>query len=242
MAKWVKIRRLLLLISVIIFPVTMNYLSPVVSMMGAKDGFVTGAVINFGLMFIFAMLLGRLWCGWACAGAGLGELCMRTNDQPANIKKLDIVKYFVWAIWLGMLIFFLTSAGFKGINYFYKTENIISVDEPFKYIPYFAVVATFFIFSFTAGRRATCHTICWMAPFMIFGKKFGKLLRLPQLGMKSSPEKCVNCHACDKVCPMSLPVTELVHAKNGIDHPECVTCGECAAACRRDAIKMRFRI
>ncbi len=240
MAKWVRVRRFLLIISVITFPITMNYLSPAVSQMAAKEGFISGAVVNFGLMFIFAMLLGRLWCGWLCAGAGMSEMCMRSNDLLANIAKLDKIKYLVWAIWLSLLIYFLATAGYKGINYFYKTENIVSVDEPFKYIPYLAVVATFLTFSLVAGRRAACHTICWMAPFMIFGKKFGQLLRLPQLKMKSSPEKCVNCHACDKACPMSLPVTELVHAKNDITHTECVTCGECAAACRRKAIRMGF--
>ena len=32
-----------------------------------------------------------------------------------------------------------------------------------------------------AGRRAGCHTICWMAPFMIIGRKLRNLVAWPSL-------------------------------------------------------------
>lgn len=42
-----KIRVTILTLSFILFPVTLNYLSPVVSMMGAAAGIITGSIMVF---------------------------------------------------------------------------------------------------------------------------------------------------------------------------------------------------
>jgi hypothetical protein len=45
---------------------TINYFSPYVIVDGASQGIVNGSFISFALMFLSALFLGRLWCGWAC--------------------------------------------------------------------------------------------------------------------------------------------------------------------------------
>ena len=49
------------------------------------------------------------------------------------------------------------------------------------YITYLTVVGIFFGLAVLAGRRAGCHTICWMAPFMIIGRKIRNLAAWPLL-------------------------------------------------------------
>jgi hypothetical protein len=53
-----RIRKALIIFSFLLFPITINYFSPYV--------IVNGSFISFTLMFLSALFLGRLWCGWAC--------------------------------------------------------------------------------------------------------------------------------------------------------------------------------
>ena len=59
-----KIRISVLTLSLILFPVTLYYLSPVVSLMGAAAGIVTGSVLVFCAQLIIALFLGRSFCSW----------------------------------------------------------------------------------------------------------------------------------------------------------------------------------
>ena len=70
-----RLRRALLILAFLAFPITMNYFSPYVVIDGAYQGVVNGSLVMFGLMFISSLLLGRLWCGWACPAGALGEIC-----------------------------------------------------------------------------------------------------------------------------------------------------------------------
>ena len=69
-----RIRKGLIIISLLLFPVIMNYFSPYVIIDGAAQGIINGSLIVFGLQFISALFVGRLWCGWVCPAAGLGEV------------------------------------------------------------------------------------------------------------------------------------------------------------------------
>ena len=82
----------------------------------------------------------------------------------------------------------------------------------------------FLIPAIVHGKRANCHYICWMAPFMILGYKFGRLIHLPQLKIKSKPSECAGCGKCNTVCPMSVDVKKLA-AGGEIKTAECILCG-----------------
>ncbi len=108
-----------------------------------------------------------------------------------------------------------------------------------KYIIYYIVVGTFLALSVFVGRRAGCHTICWMAPFMILGRKLRNLGNWPALRLKAETAKCINCKKCTQNCPMSLDVNGLVQ-KNVMEHSECVLCGTCVDVCPKDVIHYSF--
>jgi ferredoxin len=91
----------------------------------------------------------------------------------------------------------------------------------------------------TVGRRSFCHHVCWMAPFMVLGTKFGNLLHLPSLHLVPKNERCNGCGLCSTKCPMSLPVKEMV-SRGKIDHVDCIQCGECADNCARKVIQFKF--
>jgi NAD-dependent dihydropyrimidine dehydrogenase PreA subunit len=74
-----------------------------------------------------------------------------------------------------------------------------------------------------------------MAPFMVIGIKLGNLLHIKRLRLQADKNACVNCRKCNKLCPMSLNVSEKVKIET-IDDNECILCGTCVDHCPKKAI------
>ena len=236
-----RLRRAVLLVALLLFPVVLNYLSPYVIIDGASRGIVNGSFIMFGLMFLSALFVGRLWCAWLCPGAGLQEACFPANDRPARGGRLDWIKWGIWGVWLAVIAAAAASAGgYHAVNFFHLTETGISVDAPERYIIYYLVVGTFVGLAWAFGRRAGCHYMCWMAPFMIVGRNLSNLGNWPRLRLEADPAKCTNCLQCVKNCPMSLPVNEMVK-RASLENRECILCGSCVDGCARKAIHYAFK-
>ncbi len=235
-----RVRQTLLLASMLLFPITMNYLSPYVSMDGAVQGVLAASPIMFGLQFILSLFLGRLFCGWICPAGAIQDACKGINNKNVNGKKTDWIKWAIWLPWFGTLMFFLVKAGTSlRLDALHLTESGVSVDEPMKYITYIMVVLIFVLSAALIGLRGGCHTLCWMAPFMILGRKLGNVLRLPGLRLQPDPDKCTNCQTCTSNCPMSLDVNAMV--KTGrMENSECILCGNCVDGCTKQAIQYRF--
>lgn len=125
------------------------------------------------------------------------------------------------------------------VNVLHLTDTGISVDEPLKYVTYYMVVFTIFGLNIAFGRRAFCHYGCWMAPFMILGRKVRNALNTPALRLSVQSSQCVHCHACDKACPMSLDVHDMVMA-GSMESSECILCGSCVDACPKQVIHYSF--
>ncbi len=204
-----KIRLSLVYLALLLFPVTLNFFSPYASIDAAMTGLVSGSVFVFTGMFLSGLFLGRAWCGWLCPMAGIAEIGAQINKKPANVRGLTIVRYVIFAFWFSILLtFFVLAGGIKGFNPLHLTENFVSVDEPMKFITYYLVLFTFFALNLWLGKRGACHGICWMSPFMVGGRLAGRLVRLPQLRIKSDPAKCTDCKTCDGKCPMGVRVNE----------------------------------
>jgi ferredoxin-type protein NapH len=234
------IRAGLLSVSFFLAPVTFYHLSPVISTVGAFSGVVTGAVLLFGAQFFSAIVLGRAWCGWVCPSGGLQEACFRARDRRVRGGRLNLIKFFLWVPWLGNLVFALVKFGPKRVDPFFMTTSGFSAGSLPGIITYVAVFGLLIVLpALAVGRRAFCHYLCWMAPFMIVGRAVGRMLRVPTLQMKPDKAKCVGCGTCTRVCPMSLEVTPMV-ARGVIRSSECINCGACADNCPQHAISFAF--
>lgn len=235
-----RIRKTLLLASMLLFPVTLNYLSPYLIIRGSFEGVLTGSAMLFIAQFISALLFGRAFCGWLCPAGALQDVCAGIRSKPAG-QRQNIIKYLIWVVWLGAIIAgFISAGGPKHVNILYLTDSGISVDAPAGYFVYFSVVLLVVVLSLTLGRRGFCHSTCWMAPFMVLGTKLRDALHLPGLRLTAEPNRCIGCGACNKVCPMSLPVSDLV--KNGkLAQSECVLCANCADTCPKKVLTLAFQ-
>ncbi len=234
-----KTRKALLIISFVLFPATFYYLSPYLIIDGTTKGIISGSFIFFGLLFVSSLILGRAYCGWICPAGSIQEGIIIINSR--KIRKGNIIKWLIWIPWILLIILLaVKSGGYKKVDPLYQTTFGLSMTNVYALITYFIVLAIIIVPSFIVGRRSFCHSICWMAPFMIIGRRLRNLSRWPSLQLASVPDKCINCHTCGENCPMSLPVENMV-AGNLMENNDCILCGSCVDGCKSDAIKFEFR-
>jgi polyferredoxin len=105
---------------------------------------------------------------------------------------------------------------------------------------FIAIMGTIAAIALIAGKRAKCHTICRMAHFMIIGRKIRNTTNLQVLQLTPNSEKCVNCKTCNKECPMSLEINQMVQTGNMEKSEECILCGSCVNKCPKRVIKYTF--
>ena len=235
-----KLRRGLLLFTWLLFPIVMNFLSPYVIIDGAFQGIVSGSFILFGILFISSLFLGRLWCSWVCPAAGIQEACFAVKDKRLQGKRIDWIKWVIWVLWIAVIILgFITAGGFTRVDALHLTDTGISVDAPEKYFIYYIVTGIVFGLAVLVGKRAFCHTACWMAPFMIIGRKIRNFLNTPALHLIADSEKCINCKKCTRSCPMSLDVNKMVQDMK-MENAECILCGSCIDVCPEGVIHYAF--
>ena len=241
MMKRQKIRKFLLLFSFLLFPVTLYYFSPVLIIQGSFSGIVTGSLILFAIQFVVSLFWGRAFCGWVCPGGSLQEYCSQVIDKKVSDKKTDRIKWIIWMPWIFTIIFgFISQGGIKSVNFFYMTDHGISVSGITELVVYLFFVFLITVLALTVGKRGMCHSICWMAPFMILGSRIKNWFGYPSLHLEANSEKCVKCGVCSKNCPMGLNVEEMVRT-NTLQNDECILCGGCADLCAKNVLRLTFK-
>jgi polyferredoxin len=241
-----RLRRTLLFISLLLLPVTLYYFSPVIILESAAQGIINASFIVFGLLFVTSLLVGRLWCGWVCPAGGLQEFGSFINNKPAPGGELDWIKWAVWLPWIGLIaILAIRVGGYHSLAPFYHFDGGVTLAQPIGsdgppwYMIYYLIILVFVGLAMACGRRASCHAICWMAPFMILGGRISSLLKWPALRLWAEPERCSDCLLCTRDCPMSLDVHQMVRSGSMVGD-ECILCGTCADGCPQEAIHFSF--
>lgn len=234
------IRRTLLFISFLLFPITIWYFSPYLIIQAASEHIMNGSFIVFVTMFVASMFLGRVWCGYLCPAGGLQECCTRTNDKAAKGGWRNKIKFVIWILWMaGIVATFIMGKNDVTVDFFYMTDHGISITEIYNYIIYYGVLLILVLPAMIHGRRAACHYLCWMAPFMIIGSTIGRWLHFPQLHIEADKSQCISCHLCSKACPMGLDVTKMVNEGTNSKCTECIQCGACVDNCPKKALKYK---
>jgi ferredoxin-type protein NapH len=236
-----KLRKTLLFISFIFFRITMFFLSPVIIVWSASESVINGSFIIFLSLFLISLFLGRLFCGWICPTGGLNEFLFYINDSNCKRGKATIIKYLIFILWiLTIIIVAISVGGYKKIDFFYRTSSNLDPNGIVLLIVYLLIVIIVLVLSLTLGKRAGCHYVCPIAPFMIIGRKIRNIFKWPSLKLVVEKSECVNCKACDKICPMSLEVSQMVQ-KNIIESTDCILCGECIDKCSKKVIKFQVK-
>jgi len=242
MSKRQSVRKGVIIGMFFLFPITITWLSPALPVIYASfGGVLVGAMIFFFALFFASLFLGRVYCAYACSAGGLQECLMRVSDKKIKNEKMNRLKFIIWAVWMAaIIVFFALSGGIREVDFFAGTEGGWEfLTEPYRYMIFFGVIFLIVAVNLSLGRRASCHSFCWMAPFMIFGTKLSEFLKLPRLRLKADKDSCTGCMQCNKKCPMSLDVKTMVEAAN-MKNSECILCGECIDTCPTKSIAYVF--
>ncbi len=235
-----RIRNALIILMFALFPLIYYYFSPYLIIMGAAEGIVAGSLIIFAALFVSSLFLGRAFCGWVCPAGATQELCAKIRNKNFKKGKRNWIKYAIWVPWISIIIIMFIQAGtIRAIDPLYQTYYGISITGFESAIMFLIIAGLFAGIALAAGKRGACHTICWMAPFMIIGRKLRNSVNWPALQLKADNSKCVNCKVCTRNCSMSLDVNAMVQ-KQSMENSECILCGNCVDICPKGAIKYSF--
>ncbi len=206
------------------------------------------ASLHYAIAKIFGPLLfNRGWCGWACWTAAILDL-LPWKKSPGRKPKLGILRYvifIVWTITLFILIYGFSftlenTAGIFNINSSFDFEGNTMYSALWK-IPemWWFLIGNVMYYSsgiFLAYKlkdnRAFCKYLCPISVFMKVGS------RASLIKMKIDTEKCTECGACERGCPMDIKL--LSYSKNDLRilSSECIQCMNCIAVCPVKAIEM----
>ncbi len=90
------------------------------------------------------------------------------------------------------------------------------------------VILGFFLLLMLMISRPFCRTFCPA------GAIYGLFAKLSLARIELDPGACIECGACDKVCPVDLNVSKEVGGA------ECIACGDCINACPKRGIRRHF--
>ncbi|MDO5154716.1 MAG: 4Fe-4S binding protein [Eubacteriales bacterium] len=231
-----RIRKCMLIISLLLFPITIWYMSPYLIIQGAMEGIASGSFLVFIAMLLGSVFGGRSFCGWLCPVGGLQECLFAVNDKVPKQGGRNRIKYMIWSIWIMMVILcFIFRNKTIRIDFFYMTDHGISIADIYNYVIYYGVLILVLIPAILFGKRAFCHYFCWMAPFMVIGTKLREQLHLPGIHVQGKKESCIGCKKCNQVCPMGIDVVACVENRQQVD-TECIQCGACVDHCPKKAL------
>ena len=235
-----RIRQGIILVSFFLFPAIFYYLSPVVIVRAAYNGIVNGSLIVFALLYVAALFAGRAYCGWVCPAAGCQEALFAARSR--RVTRGDWIKWAIWVPWIGSIVWLvLRRGGYSGVDFFYETTYGLSIGDAGGLVVYLLVLFVLIVIpALAVGRRSFCHHLCWMAPFMILGRRTADLARIPALRLAADPARCVRCHTCTRHCPMSLDVEQMV-SDGWMENHECILCGSCVDGCDKGVIEYVYR-
>jgi ferredoxin-type protein NapH len=235
------IRKWILVISFLLVPITIFYISPIVIMMGAAVGVATGSLLLYLLLFILSLVVARLWCGWLCPMGAWQEICSPVMKHTVMEGWRNYVKYGVTVLWLAMIAYsFYGAGGIRSVDPFYGTVNGISISSLQVLMIVGIIFGIIFIVAYFMGRRGFCHVFCPIAVLMITGRKIRNLIGWPALQLGADASRCIDCMKCSKDCPTGLDVNGMV--RNGeMENAECILCGSCVDTCPNNVISYAWK-
>lgn len=190
-------------------------------------GFFSKGFIHLAIAKLFGPLIwGRGFCGWACWNAAIFDwLPIKKHKKPVP-KNLRYLRFISLAISIGLPLYLVFV-----LNYNVRTEYINKKEMIWMFtgnaVYYSLGIPLAFIFS---DKRFFCKNLCPVSLVMIPSASISRLKIKPKGG------ECIECGACNKICPMDIDVMSYIKAGKKITHSECIMCSDCRIVCGTGAI------
>ncbi len=190
------------------------------------------AKVTAFIFFIALAVIGnKLICGWACPFGALQELIYsfpvlkRIKKQKLPFALTNTIRGSLFAIML--LFLFGIAGGRKGtvIYHYLNPFNLFNLE--FETVSILLTVILSLLGAFVI-YRPFCQFICPFGFLSWIAERFS-IVRV-----RVDKEKCTQCGACIKACPLEAAKGRIYGNKLPAD---CFSCGRCLNVCPVDAIK-----
>lgn len=238
---------------VIMLPISFNWMSPILIIMGGFEGYITLSFIVFTVWFLSSFVVGRAYCAYGCQWGASQEVLsnlLPKNLDPHKKNRNRKIKYVIFIFWIVLIILgpILMGGYINSINIFYpnrpdEVNTIISFSNEAigQLIFYFGILGSVIIlFTIIGGKRSFCNYACPMAVLGIIGTKIKNIIKYPSLHLESEPNKCTNCKLCTKSCSMDLDVNQMVQSRD-MYNSDCILCGNCVSTCNNDVLHYAWK-
>ncbi|MCD4736496.1 MAG: 4Fe-4S dicluster domain-containing protein [Bacteroidales bacterium] len=183
--------------------------------------------IHYAIAKIFGPLIwGRGFCGWACwTAAILDWLPVKGKKRlvSPDLKHLRFITLLI-SILIPVYLVFVMNYDVWG-DYISNKEMVWMFTGNAVY--YVLGIPLAFLLN---DKRAFCKILCPVSLVMIPSSK------LSLINIKPTGNECIECGACNKICPMDIDVMSYVKDNRKISHSECILCSDCQAVCPVNAI------
>ena len=175
------------------------------------------------IVFILAILFGPVFCGWVCPMGSIQEWIGKLGKKlfkkrfnhllPYSIDRwLRYLRYIV----LGWVVYMTARSGqliFADVDPYYALFNFWTGEVAISGFVVLGIVAVLSLFV----ERPFCKYACPLGAVL----GVTNLFRLFKI--KRQPSTCIDCGACDRACPMNIPVSQ---KKTVLNH-QCISCLKC---------------
>ncbi len=195
-------------------------------------------LLFFGTTIGFALLLGRVICGFLCP-MGLLQDVVHGIRQKARVEGVAMTDKMYAALtpvkW--MMVFLLLGLSFLGGN-FCNFCPLVAVSPILAGIQTSLYFSGFFMIFALIGSFFKRRFFCLICPL---GVLLGLLHKITPFRIKKDCTACTECGACYEACPMGIKQIYTEREKTDVTDMNCILCGECIRKCPEDnALAMTF--
>lgn len=196
---------------------------------GLLTGVVQMGVIHYLIAKIVGPLLfGRLWCGWACWTVMVLDLLPFKRPEGRLPGRWGWLRYVHFGFSLGLVLLLVFVIGFRDG----ATGDAAVIWFVVGNLAYYAVGVS--LAYALKDNRAFCKYLCPVSVPLKLTSRFALL----KIGGRA--ERCNDCGACVKTCPMDVRIPDYILNGQRVLSTECSLCQTCITVCARDALKLSF--
>lgn len=196
----------------------------------ALAGVIVGIAATYVLTFLANVVAGRLFCGWGCPAAQIARFAERL-DTPRLTRRARLAHH-ARVLAFGAILTLAMMAWWVDLR-------VMALGSVPARVAMTGVLLAGTGVAWLHGcywRWGFCRSACpiglyysFVAPARYFGVHF-----------RNQAGACIDCHACDHVCPVDLDPRDLdapVTGRGGCSLPDapgfnhCLECGDCVRAC-----------
>lgn len=192
------------------------------------SGFFAGAVMHYLIAKVLGpIIFNRGWCSWACWTAMVLDLLPFNRSKGWLPGGWKWMRYglFVFSLGLVLLLWFGFGYRYEGRLtelYWLLVGNVLYYGS--------AIVLTYAL----KDNRAFCKYLCPITVILKASSRFSIMK------IKGDPNKCNDCAACIKTCPMDIRIPDYIKNGKRVLSTECILCETCINTCPTEALWLSY--